>query len=395
MSGIDIIKEDNQRFSVLSYNQVKKLNKVMNNVIPIHGRGNFPTIEVKLRRLVDVVREQLKVESVEVRDIRLNGGAASYVLSSDASLPYNDLDLIFAVDLSNAKNYENIKSAVMSSLMKLLPEGVSTKRMSTCSVKEAYVHKMVKVNEADKWSLISLSNTRGLNVELKFVDSMRRQYEFSVDSFQIVLDSLLLFYDCVKSTSKDEIKDDEDASKMSISESFYPTVMGVSVFGNFKEALTHLQKRLISTKNPEQIRGGGLLKYCNLLVRGYAASNPEKIKSLERYMCSRFFIDFSNINQQQKKIENYLWDHFHEESLKYDYLRVLHNVITESTVCLMSHELRQTLGLIESLAYQLSYQNQLADTSSSTMCPQTYIYSNGCFYPTALIPVLQTIQPSC
>ena len=80
--------------------------------------------------------------------------------------------------------------------MELLPEGVSRKRMSSCSLKEAYVSKMVKVNDSDRWSLITLGNNRSKTVELKFVNNMRRQYEFSVDSFHIMLDTLFLFYEC-------------------------------------------------------------------------------------------------------------------------------------------------------------------------------------------------------
>lgn len=37
---------DGQRTAVLSYDQVRKLNNVMNDVVSIHGRGHFPTIEV-------------------------------------------------------------------------------------------------------------------------------------------------------------------------------------------------------------------------------------------------------------------------------------------------------------------------------------------------------------
>lgn len=40
----------------------------------------------------------------------------------------------------------------------------------------------------DRWSLISLSNIVGRSVEIKFVVSMRRQYEFSIDSFQVSYD---------------------------------------------------------------------------------------------------------------------------------------------------------------------------------------------------------------
>jgi hypothetical protein len=50
----------------------------------------------------------------------------------------------------------------------------------------------VQVSDSgDRWSLFSLHNDFGRCIELKFVDRMRRQFEFSVDSFQISLDLLL------------------------------------------------------------------------------------------------------------------------------------------------------------------------------------------------------------
>lgn len=266
-----------RRLAVLSFEQCRKLNDVMNDVVAIHGRGNFPTLEVKLKDLVTMVRKKLELDvasgggGVQVKDIRLNGGAASHVLASEPQ-PYNDLDLIFGIEFSSGRHYDRVKMAVLNTLMDLLPEGVSRRRIThNTQLKEAYVGKMVKVNnnnDGDRWSLISLGNSPGhKNVELKFVDTMRRQFEFSVDSFQIMLDSLLLFYDC---------------AALPISENFYPTVVGESVYGDFQEALYHLQKKLISTRQPEEIRGGGLLKYCNLLVRNYRPVDYNRIKTLER-----------------------------------------------------------------------------------------------------------------
>ncbi|XP_015509966.1 terminal nucleotidyltransferase 5C isoform X2 [Neodiprion pinetum] len=383
-------QDPQQRLAVLSFEQVRRLNDVMNEVVGIHGRGNFPTLEVQLRDLVTVVRSKLEADpsnggaGMRVRDIRLNGGAASHVLATE-SQPYNDLDLIFAVELSSGRNYDKVKAAVLSSLLDLLPEGVSRKRITTCSLKEAYVSKMVKVNnDGDRWSLISLGNSRGhRNVELKFVDTMRRQFEFSVDSFQIVLDSLLLFYEC---------------SELPIGENFYPTVVGESVYGDFQEALYHLHKKLISTRHPEEIRGGGLLKYCNLLVRLYRASQPDYIKTLERYMCSRFFIDFPDIAQQRMKLENYLWNHFvgpQEEGLKYEYLMLLYNVVEESTVCLMGHERRQTLALIKNLACQVFCEEQQRLINQHQPPPPpgppaTFVYAANGYYYTPVIPACYT-----
>lgn len=368
-STVSRAQTDLSRLAVLSYEQVSRLNDVMDETVSIHGRGNFPTLEVRLRDLVAMVRDRLRAQaapedddvafSVErstapspdaddtcfrVRSIRLNGGAASHVLTTDTQ-PYNDLDLIFNISLSGNRDFDRVKSAVLRALVDLLPEGVSRKRMTPCSIKEAYVSKMVKVNkDGDRWSLISLGTLPGQrNVELKFVDRMKRPFEFSVDSFQIVLDSLLLFYEC--------------SSGVPISESFYPTVVGESVYGDFRDAMYHLENKLIVTRNPEEIRGGGLLKYCNLLLRNYAPDyDGDGTKKLERYMCSRFFIDFSDIHQQRAKLENYLKNHFcapQEEYMKLQYLNVLKQVVEESTVCLMIHERHQTLSLIAELSWRL------------------------------------------
>ena len=153
---VEIPDEKDARFCVLSYDQVKRLNDLMSEVINIHGRGNFPTIDVRLSDLVSVVKSKLDSDGVKVHEIRLNGSGASSVLAS-SDISYNDLDLIFSVDLSTAKGFERVKAAVLESLMELLPEGVSRKKMSSCSLKEAYVSKMVKVNDSgDRWSLISL-----------------------------------------------------------------------------------------------------------------------------------------------------------------------------------------------------------------------------------------------
>lgn len=77
-----------------------------------------------------------------------------------------------------------------------------------------------------------------------------------------------------------------------------PTVVIESMYGDIHMALSHLkvpklfnnflkhnlfQERLIDTRKPEEIRGGGLLKYCHLLTRGYKAARPDKCRQLERY----------------------------------------------------------------------------------------------------------------
>jgi len=381
---------------------VGRLYEVMQEPLEVHGRGNFPTLFICLRRFIRCVMRRLEASHIKVTGVKMNGGAASYVLATKI-LPFNDIDLIFEVDLSSSSsengddpeklspimpNFHNspsakfdvIKHSVFDSLIDFLPPDVNRAKINVGSMKTAYVRKMVKVcgvgsgsatpttptspgdgktpptattPNGDVWSLISLNNDFGRFVELKFVERMRRQFEFSVDSFQIDLDPIV---------KRDRLRS-EDVSSEEVDESVQ--IQAESVFGDFNTALRHLNHMLIDTVNPELIRGGGLLKYVNLLVRGYKpAQSTRECQRMERYMCSRYFIDFSSHEQQQHKLRTYLDTHFqHDLAAKLDYLLMLHRVVDESTVCLMNHELRMSLGAIEQLAFEVNvemcYEQQL------------------------------------
>lgn len=333
---------ESPRLKLLEYQQVCRLDRVMSEDIRICGRSrsHFPILVIPMHKLVMMVRTKLAAGRILVRDVRLNGGAASYVLQSGAEkAEYNDVDLIFRVDINGVENgSDRVKEAVLHSLQEILM-GDDDAQLPACTgfIEDAYIRKMVKVsNEADWWSLITLTNASGHHVELKFVDRMRRQYEFSVDSFQIVLDQLLSFY---------------SSEKPQLESSCYPNILAESVYGPFDMALLHLNKKLIATNSPEQIRGGGLLKYCYLLARGYHVDSSFDFSSLTKYMCSRFFIDFPEIIQQYRKILSYLRDHFsRDDEKRSQFLSILYDVVQESTVCLMGQERKQTLDLISSIA---------------------------------------------
>ncbi|KAF7660867.1 hypothetical protein LDENG_00273240 [Lucifuga dentata] len=734
-----------KRFHNLTLEQVQALDKVLTEVIPIHGRGNFPTLQVRAKDIIRVVKDRLVERDIQVKDIRLNGATASHVLVRNNGLGYRDLDIIFGVELPRQEDFQVIKEVVLGSLRDLLPCGVNRRKITCLTMKEAYVQKMVKVfNEHDRWSLISLSNNRAKTVGLRFVSSLRRQFEFSVDSFQIILDRMLESYweterrerakltlnaenlsnvdnaeenkeqqqtaiphdagekesamassteitsqieevavsenelprheaepvdgknelqrvleienpnlqlpsrqdkeevdaiedahseeeivfelcgeneeenihrqdyplvstpnapfteardplmthACLKvqsneeeisesqasmlemsapqeivqceeipqfkvdsvihraenssslqdsqlefsfpppakktcSTSQEIVPDycpspklqrkmsrkmitkptipekwsllsdvsdlttqlfppielpkpiqpkppqpestrvhcetvpgsvlknsegtdtltvptyrptivlqDGDASNESGEQTVKPkhskkppdsetqshtctnkpepkpepadnppnntassswagaagkstiTVEAECMYGDFEQAMDHLRHRLIATHNPEEIRGGGLLKYSDLLVRNFRPASETEIKSLERYMCSRFFIDFPDVSEQQRKIEAYLQCHFigSEETSKYDYLMTLRRVIDESTVCLMGHERRQTLNMITVLALRvLGEQNAIPNTANVTCFYQPAPYMTEPIYSSYFI----------
>uniref|UniRef100_A0A914L759 polynucleotide adenylyltransferase n=1 Tax=Meloidogyne incognita TaxID=6306 RepID=A0A914L759_MELIC len=337
-----------QPTAVVSLNprQVDRLRSVLDQVVEIHGRENFPTLEIPLHALIGIISRQNKFKILnnffffrKLRDaglpllhVKLNGGAASFVFAQSDSFPYSDVDLIFPIALERDSDFERVREAVFDALLQMMPSSTTNKSAITPeTLRDVYIRKMVKVTDSDRWSLFSLHNDYGRCIELKFVERMRRAFEFSVDSFQITLDPLI-----------------ENPNENR------PIIRAESMYGDFMQALFHLNKRLIDTRNPEEIRGGGLLKYCHLLTRGFSATS--NCRDMEKYMCSRFFIDFPDINVQEMKLLNYLQNHFgNEDDLKFDYLHKLFCVIRDSTVCLMQHERRQTLSMVDRLRQQLSF----------------------------------------
>ncbi|KAL0171708.1 hypothetical protein M9458_032019, partial [Cirrhinus mrigala] len=51
MSSGDV-SEQCRRFCVLSWEQVQRLDSILGETVPVHGRGNFPTLSVQPRQIV-------------------------------------------------------------------------------------------------------------------------------------------------------------------------------------------------------------------------------------------------------------------------------------------------------------------------------------------------------
>ena len=331
----------------LNYNQVSKLNSVLSTAMDIYSHNNFPSLRITPAGLVKVVKTNLLKKGICIKDIRMNGSAASYCICEDSDehpkIRYNDIDLIFGVSISDDSDFHVIKEAVMTSLLDFLPDVVSKSNITSQLLEETYVRKMVLVSNANsRWSLVSLGDSNSsasTTIELKFVDRIRRKYEFTVDSFQILIDSYFDFNKCT------------EESPVSMSQTFFPTVPAISVYHNYEEALDHLNNRLIHTEAPEEIRGGGLLKYCSLLVNGFTPADPEKTLHLEPYMCSRFFIDFPTEEVQYMKIEKYVTSRFAQSGMDgvrkgISFLDSLYKVVNSRARCLVESERRKTIGVI-------------------------------------------------
>ncbi|GMT31126.1 hypothetical protein PFISCL1PPCAC_22423, partial [Pristionchus fissidentatus] len=366
-------------FRRLNKNQMERLQQLLNENVEIDGAGGFPEIILPLRHFVIALKRQLTSAGLSPLSIKINGGAATAIAAS-REFAYSDIDLIISADFGEEDSFNKAREALLAVVLDQMPSSTIKSRISAETLTDVYVKKMIKVNghSGDKWSLFSFNNHLGRCLEIKFVDSMQRQYEFSVDSFQVLLDPIL-----------------EDPEK--------PFALLTSAFRDVDEALVHLEDRLIKTVDPEKIRGGGLLKYCQLLVRGFKAADPEECHIMEKYMCSRFFIDFPDLGSQESKLRGYMESHFanHDSAsslcgdetdseassnqtthsylavsqAKYDFLIMLYRVISSSTVCLMTHDRRCTLQLIDRMAYQLTLSSATTATATRPTRASAYLHS--------------------
>ena len=345
----------------LTFSQVSKLNTVLSTEMEIHSHNNFPSLTITPANIVRVVKQNLLKSDICIGDIRMNGSAASYCICEDSDdhprIHYNDIDLIFGVAIKDDSDFHVIKEAVMKSLLDFLPEIVCKSNITSQLMEETYVRKMVLVsNQNVRWSLISLGDSSSASttttIELKFVDKIRRKYEFTVDSFQILIDSYFDFNQCT------------EESPVSMSQTFFPSVYAISVYHDYDEAINHLNNRLIHTDAPEEIRGGGLLKYCSLLVNGFKPADQKQMNHLEPYMCSRFFIDFPTEEVQYANIDKYITSRFLQhngdgEGLRkaVELLEILFAVVGSCAKCLAERERQKTMRVIMYIKNLLSPPN--------------------------------------
>lgn len=129
---------DSSNVSVLSWEQVQRLDAILTETIPIHGRGNFPTLEMQPRQIVKVVRSRMEEKQIHVRDVRLNGSAASHILHEDSGLGYKDLDLIFCANMKGESDFQTVKDIVLDCLLDFLPDCVNKEKITPLTLKVGY-----------------------------------------------------------------------------------------------------------------------------------------------------------------------------------------------------------------------------------------------------------------
>jgi hypothetical protein len=197
----------------LTSDQIKKLRRVLTPTIPIYPSpptSSFPTLHITPKEFLRQVLFKLKQHSIDISSIRLHGGAASYVLINDSDFVYRDIDILFLIKtpLSEEKQttlfssnnepylcdvWTIIKYIISSCLIEHIPNPSTCTQYFIASVLDTYTKKNIKISsDQDSWALLSLQNLLGQNLELKFVENLKRHWQFSVDSFHINLKPFLL-----------------------------------------------------------------------------------------------------------------------------------------------------------------------------------------------------------
>lgn len=73
----------------------------------IHGKENFPTLEISLHSLIVHVRRKLREAGINVKHVKMNGGAATFILAAEEYV-YSDLDLIFPISLATEEEFDKV-----------------------------------------------------------------------------------------------------------------------------------------------------------------------------------------------------------------------------------------------------------------------------------------------
>jgi hypothetical protein len=155
--------------SILNFLQMKRLFSLLDSPILISSKSTLPILTVIPSIFLIKLKNEARQRGLYLHDIRLSGGAASFVLDQTGDLAFRDLDFLISInDVTSELNWSNIKQAIFASLPLLNKEN-----QHLCT--EIYTDKMIRIiTEHDRWGLISLRNADGRNLELVNLHKIQR-----------------------------------------------------------------------------------------------------------------------------------------------------------------------------------------------------------------------------
>eukprot|EP00042_Codosiga_hollandica_P030631 m.178983 g.178983 ORF g.178983 m.178983 type:complete len:671 (+) comp53410_c0_seq1:278-2290(+) len=270
----------------LDGDQFNRLKSVLLVPVKVSGNSTLPPFCVEPLRLCSTVKQAILEARIGIREIRLEGSTAAYCATDqDPAFPvvFRDFDFVFYLEGESRADLVEMRSIVLACIARFLPEPLQT--IDEYSLTAEYVAKMfitpAPLNPSDDaWALVTLRNYPHYPaIDLKFVQRIHRPFQFSVDSLQLVLPELNPML--APPTASSPI----------------PRVLLRTSYWNSdaRHVLRHVREKIIHVENPEEMShvfGGGLLKYCSLLTRGFCLANPAGQQKLESVMTNRFQKDY-------------------------------------------------------------------------------------------------------
>jgi len=140
---------------VLNRLQVYKLVDTLEELYTVDSIGLLPTLFVLPCEIIQDLREAINEAGLKIKDVRLQGGAASHVLSTlKREATYNDLDILFLMEQTELTiedqhiKFHRIKDVLLNCLLDYLPpecEHETRKKLDLGKVSDAYIEKLIKV----------------------------------------------------------------------------------------------------------------------------------------------------------------------------------------------------------------------------------------------------------
>jgi len=363
-----------------------------------------------LLHIVERLNTVSKMKGYKIENILLGGGAAANVVNGNdnddylSDIKYNDIDIMIDVDIddkpecSNENKYEHhndvfgcFRDVILQSIQyfaSLQAFHFNINEISSCYL--ATQNKMLccNINNSDNnnncWSVYSTHHRLGSYVDFVFIHRMKRRFTFSADSFRIQLSQENLKYavnyiiakysslhlhsvqnnssivnennneTCKNITQVFNANDNDKSVEKEMIANWnelidrlpYPWHV-FSLSNSFERSYYDLKNHRIFVDHPEEIYGGGFLKYCDLLTKGWSLKGNSKVsknhnckyyhspcnfENIENLLCLRFVMDIDvgvavgvDINQDQqlqqhvvfndRTLEIYLKRHFKNQPL--------------------------------------------------------------------------------
>ena len=169
--------------------QLSELTNLLCRSISFVDRNGGEAFEVATWDFISGLRTALTDEGIAVDSLKLEGSTASHCLNKKSVPEYADLDCVFHLAPTTTRaQLEQIRGVLAKQLALNMPDGTTYAgdHVLFMLVQKQYIS---PPGDDDAWAVYSLKGSvQGTSIDLKFVQRLARPYQFSADSFSVVLD---------------------------------------------------------------------------------------------------------------------------------------------------------------------------------------------------------------